>query len=85
MNLLAVQTSADIDKVSPDLPSGDRKRRNLFILKQRLQYAAELFSECHWYRNYKEANLLSRNGEKRARASEREVHELLVHLTSSRT
>ncbi len=77
---LAVQTSADIDKVSPDLTRQVIENAgNLFILKQRLQYAAELFSEAIGTGITKKQTYRVENGEKQAMASEREVHELLVH------
>lgn len=77
---LAVQTSADIDKISPDLTRQVIENAgNIFILKQRLQYAAELFSEAIGTGITLKQTYRVENGEKMEMGSEREAHELLVH------
>lgn len=77
---LAVQTASDIDRVNPDLTKQVIENAgNLFILKQRLQDGAALFSEAiGTYISKKQTHRIE-NGEKSATGTEREVHELLVH------
>lgn len=77
---LAVQTASDIDRVNPELTKQVIENAgNLFILKQRLQDGASLFSEAiGTYLSKKQTHKIE-NGEKSTSGTEREVHELLVH------
>lgn len=77
---LAVQTASDIDRINPDLTKQVIENAgNLFILKQRLQEGAEIFSEAIGTTLSKKQTYRVENGEQLATGSEREVHELLVH------
>ncbi|PIP96128.1 MAG: hypothetical protein COV37_07715 [Bdellovibrio sp. CG11_big_fil_rev_8_21_14_0_20_39_38] len=77
---LAVQTSADIDRVNPELTRQVIENAgNLFILKQRLTDSAQYFAESIGTVLSKKQTYRVENGEQQASGSEREVHELLVH------
>ena len=77
---LAVQTSADIDRVNPDLTKQVMENAgNLFILKQRLQETAAILAEAIGTTISKKQTYRVENGEQLSTGSEREVHELLVH------
>lgn len=77
---LAVQTASDIDRVNPDLTKQVIENAgNLFILKQRLQEGASIFSEAIGTIISKKQTYRVENGEQQKTGSEREVHELVVH------
>lgn len=77
---LAVQTASDIDRVNPDLTKQVIENAgNLFILKQRLQEGASIFSEAIGTIISKKQTYRVENGEQQRSGSEREVHELVVH------
>lgn len=77
---LAVQTASDIDRVNPDLTKQVIENAgNLFILKQRLQEGASIFSEAIGTIISKKQTYRVENGEQQKSGSEREVHELVVH------
>jgi len=77
---LAVQTASDIDRVNPDLTRQVIENAgNLFILKQRLQEGASIFSEAIGTIISKKQTYRVENGEQQRSGSEREVHELVVH------
>ncbi len=77
---LAVQTASDIDRVNPDLTRQVIENAgNLFILKQRLQEGASIFSEAIGTVISKKQTFRIENGEQQRSGSEREVHELIVH------
>jgi len=77
---LAVQTASDIDRINPDLTKQIIENAgNLFILKQRLQDGAALFSEAIGTTISKKQTHRIENGQQSETGTEREVHELLVH------
>lgn len=77
---LAVQTASDIDRVNPDLTKQVIENAgNLFILKQRLDTSASLFSEAVGTILTKKKTHVFEDGEEQGRGSVREVNELLVH------
>ena len=77
---LAVQTAADIDRINPDLTRQVIENAgNLFILKQRLQDSAALFSEAIGTVMTKKQTYKIENGQQQNLGTECEVHELLVH------
>jgi hypothetical protein len=77
---LAVQTASDIDRINPDLTKQVIENAgNLFILKQRLQEGASVFSEAIGTIISKKQTFRVENGEQQKSGSEREVHELIVH------
>lgn len=77
---MAVQTASDINRVDPELTNQViENTANFFILKQRLQANAEVFSEAIGTILSKKQTYKVENGEKQDSASEREVHELIVH------
>src|SRR5690606_13575052 len=77
---LAVQTASDIDRVNPDLTKQVIENAgNLFILKQRLQEGASIFSEAIGTIISKKQTYRVDNGEQLKSGSEREVHDLVVH------
>lgn len=77
---VAVQTASDINRVDPELTNQViENTANFFILKQRLQSNAEIFSEAIGTILSKKQTYKVENGEKQDSASEREVHELIVH------
>jgi hypothetical protein len=77
---LAVQTASDIDRVNPDLTKQVIENAgNLFILKQRLDDSASLFSNAIGTILSKKETHVMENGEVQKRGSVREVNELLVH------
>ncbi|MEK6624405.1 MAG: TraM recognition domain-containing protein, partial [Bdellovibrionota bacterium] len=77
---MAVQTTADIDRVSPDLTRQIVENvGNLFILKQRLDTSASFFSENIGTITSKKHTYTTEDGETQSRGSVREVNELIVH------
>jgi conjugal transfer pilus assembly protein TraD len=77
---LAVQTASDIDRVNPDLTKQVIENAgNLFILKQRLDDSASLFSNAIGTILSKKETHMMENGEVQKKGSVREVNELLVH------
>ncbi|MGE3611455.1 MAG: type IV secretory system conjugative DNA transfer family protein [Bacteriovoracaceae bacterium] len=77
---LAVQTASDIDRINPDLTKQVIENAgNLFILKQRIQEGAAIFSEAIGTIIAKKQTYRVENGEQQKSGSEREVHELIVH------
>ncbi|MBI2519464.1 MAG: type IV secretion system DNA-binding domain-containing protein [Bdellovibrio sp.] len=77
---LAVQTAADIDRINPELTRQVIENAgNLFVLKQRLQDGAALFSEAIGTVMTKKQTYKIENGQQQSLGTEREVHELLVH------
>jgi conjugal transfer pilus assembly protein TraD len=77
---LAVQTSADIDRVNPDLTKQVIENAgNLFILKQRLSDSAQYFAESIGTILSKKQTYRIEDGQQQSMGSEREVHELIVH------
>jgi len=77
---IAVQTASDIDRVNPDLTKQVIENAgNLFVLKQRLQDGASIFSEAIGTIISKKQTYRIENGEQQMMGSEREVHELVVH------
>ncbi|MEK6626251.1 MAG: TraM recognition domain-containing protein, partial [Bdellovibrionota bacterium] len=77
---LAVQSAADIDRINPDLTRQVIENAgNLFILKQRLQDGAALFSEAIGTVMTKKQTYRVENGQQQNLGTEREAHELLVH------
>lgn len=77
---LAVQTASDIDRVNPDLTKQVIENAgNLFILKQRLDVSASLFSDAVGTILTKKQTFRIENGEQQNTGSEREVYELIAH------
>ena len=77
---LAVQTSADIDRVNPELTKQVIENAgNLFILKQRLSDSAQYFAESIGTILSKKQTYRIEDGQQQSAGSEREVHELIVH------
>ena len=77
---MAVQTASDINRVDPELTNQViENTANFFILKQRLQANAEIYAEAIGTMLSKKQTYKVENGEKQDSASEREVHELIVH------
>lgn len=77
---LAVQTASDIDRVNADLTKQVIENAgNLFILKQRLDESASLFSNAIGTILSKKETHVMEDGEVQKRGSVREVNELLVH------
>lgn len=77
---LAVQTASDIDRVNPDLTKQVIENAgNLFILKQRLQEGASIFSEAIGTIISKKQTYRIEDGQQQSMGSEREVHQLVVH------
>ncbi|HAZ12506.1 MAG: hypothetical protein A2X86_19810 [Bdellovibrionales bacterium GWA2_49_15] len=77
---MAVQTPADIDRVSPDLTRQIVENSgNLFILKQRLDTSASFFSENIGTITSKKHTFTTEDGETQSKGSVREVNELIVH------
>jgi type IV secretory pathway TraG/TraD family ATPase VirD4 len=77
---MAIQTIADIDKISPELTVQVMENAaNLFILKQRVATSASLLAESIGTIITKKQTNMTENGEKGERGTEREVHELAVH------
>lgn len=77
---VGVQTASDIDRVDPDLTKQViENTNNIFVMKQRLQDSAAFFAEAIGTTLSKKQTYKVENGEKQSSASEREVHELLVH------
>lgn len=77
---MAVQTSSDIDRVNPDLTKQILENAsNLFILKQRLDSSANLFSEAIGTILSKKKTFVIEEGVQQNTGSVREVNELLVH------
>jgi conjugal transfer pilus assembly protein TraD len=77
---MAIQTTADIDKISPELTIQLMENAaNLFILKQRVARSAEVLAESIGTIITKKYTDSTENGEKGERGTVREVHELAVH------
>ncbi|MBI2522050.1 MAG: DUF853 family protein [Bdellovibrio sp.] len=77
---LAVQTAADIDRINPELTRQVIENAgNLFILKQRLQDGAALFSDAIGTVITKKHTYQTENGRQQNRGTEQEVREFLVH------
>jgi conjugal transfer pilus assembly protein TraD len=77
---MAIQTTADIDKISPELTVQVMENAaNLFILKQRIASSASLLAESIGTIITKKQTNMTENGERGDRGTEREVHELAVH------
>jgi conjugal transfer pilus assembly protein TraD len=77
---MAVQTASDIDKIDPTLTEQIiENSSNLFILKQRLDTGASLFSKAIGTKITKKYTDQVENGEKSGVGTVREVNELLVH------
>jgi len=77
---MAVQTASDIDKVNPYLTKQVIDNvGNLFILKQRLDESASLYSNAiGTIMTTKETHMIE-DGESTGKGSKREVNELIVH------
>jgi hypothetical protein len=77
---MAVQTAADIDKISPELTKQVIENAgNLFILKQRLDASASLFAEAVGTVVTKKHTFVIEDGLVQSKGSIREANELLVH------
>ncbi len=77
---MAVQTASDINRVDPELTiQVIENTANFFIFKQRMQVNAEIFSQAIGTILAKKQTYKVENGEKQDSASEREVHEMIVH------
>ena len=77
---MAVQTVADINRVSPDLTQQVvENANNIFILKQRLQDNASYFSESIGTVIAKKLTYQTENDEAQSTGTVREVNELIVH------
>lgn len=77
---MAVQSSSDIDRVSPDLTKQVIENAgNLFVLKQRLDDAASLFSNAIGTVISKKETFMIEEGNVSNKGSVREVNELIVH------
>jgi conjugal transfer pilus assembly protein TraD len=76
----AFQTPSDINKVSPDLCEQILENSsNWFILKQRMEKGANLFSEAIGTLEGKKDTVRIKDGEEQAQGSQRAVEELVVH------
>lgn len=77
---LAVQTASDIDRVSPDLTKQVIENAgNMFVLKQRIDSSASLFSDAIGTILSKKETYVIEDGNLANRGTIREVNELLVH------
>lgn len=77
---MAVQSPADLEKVDPTLPTQIIENSgNLFILKQRVDASAALFSNAIGTILTTKNTHVMEDGEKQSRGSVREVYELLAH------
>lgn len=77
---VAVQTASDIDRINPDLTKQIiENSANLFVLKQRLDDSASLFSSAIGTVVSKKETFMVEDGEQKAKGSIREVNELIVH------
>lgn len=77
---LAVQTASDIDRINPELTKQVIENAgNLFILKQRLDESASLFSNAIGTIISKKETHVMEDGEVQSKGSVREVNELIVH------
>jgi conjugal transfer pilus assembly protein TraD len=77
---MAVQTPADLAKFDENLPTQIIENSgNLFILKQRVDSSAALFSQAIGTILSTKSTHVVEDGEKQSRGSEREVYELLAH------
>lgn len=77
---MAVQTSADINRIDPELTRQViENANNIFILKQRLQDSAAFFSESIGTILSKKQTFQTENGEAQSTGTVREVNELIVH------
>jgi len=76
----AFQTPSDINKVSPDLCEQILENSsNWFILKQRMEKGANLFSQAIGTLEGKKDTVRIKDGEEQAQGSQRAVEELVVH------
>ncbi len=76
----AFQTPSDINKVSPDLCEQILENSsNWFILKQRMEKGANLFSQAIGTLEGKKDTVRIKDGEEQAQGSQRSVEELVVH------
>jgi type IV secretory pathway TraG/TraD family ATPase VirD4 len=76
----AFQTPSDINKVSPDLCEQILENSsNWFILKQRMEKGANLFSQAIGTLEGKKDTVRIQDGEEQAQGSQRAVEELVVH------
>ncbi len=77
---VAVQTASDIDRINPDLTKQIiENSANLFVLKQRLDDSASLFSSAMGTIITKKETYVMEDGEKQSKGSIREANELIVH------
>ncbi|MFA6236268.1 MAG: TraM recognition domain-containing protein [Bacteriovorax sp.] len=77
---MAVQSASDIDRVDPKLTEQIiENASNLFILKQRLDQSASLFSNAIGTTITKKYTHTIEDGERQSKGTEREVNENLVH------
>lgn len=77
---IAVQTVADIDRISPELTRQIIENAgNLFVLKQRLKESAAQFSEAMGTILSNKYTYRMEDGDALSTGSQREVHELVVH------
>jgi len=77
---MAVQSASDIDRVDPKLTEQIiENSSNLFILKQRLDQSASLFSNAIGTIITKKYTHTMEDGERQSKGTEREVNENLVH------
>lgn len=76
----AFQTPSDINKVSPDLCEQILENSsNWFILKQRMEKGANLFSEAIGTIEGKKDTVRTKDGEEQAQGSQRAVEQNVVH------
>ncbi len=77
---MAVQSGADIDRISPDLTKQIvENSSNIFILKQRLDASASFFSEAIGTTISKKKTFVTEDGDIQSKGTIREANELLVH------
>lgn len=77
---MAVQSASDIDRVDPKLTEQIiENASNLFVLKQRLDQSASLFSNAIGTIITKKYTHTMEDGERQSKGTEREVNENLVH------
>ena len=77
---MAVQTASDIDRIDPSLTKQILENSaNIFVLKQRLDESASLFSSAMGTILSKKETYVTEDGEKLSKGSVREVNELIVH------
>jgi TraM recognition site of TraD and TraG/Helicase HerA, central domain len=77
---LAVQSPSDIDRTNSDLTKQIVENcANIFIFKQRLDSAASFFSEAIGTIPSIKETVVTENGSRQSKGSQREVNELLLH------